>query len=287
MRKHTIDYIREEFFKYNYILLSDTYINVHNPLNFICPNGHTHKISFCAWKKGQRCKKCVDDFRRYSIELVRYYFYKEGYELLSDKYINNRQKLEVICPSGHITDCTFDNFRSGFRCKHCAKNVKHNIEFIREQFEKEGYELITKHYVNSKQKLKYMCTLGHIHEITWTDWYNGGYRCPTCWAISICGSGNNQWKGGKSFEEYCPVWRDKDYKESIRYRDGNKCINCYCYSKRPNDLTVHHIDYNKKNCHHNNLITLCRVCNILANKDREWHKAWYQAIMYRRYNYNY
>lgn len=97
------------------------------------------------------------------------------------------------------------------------------------------------------------------------------------------GAGNPSWKGGISCEPYCDVWLDKEYKESIKQRDGYKCINPYCISKNLNDLTIHHIDYNKKSCVPENLITLCRSCNFRANKDREWHKAWYQAIMYRRY----
>jgi len=36
-----------------------------------------------------------------------------------------------------------------------------------------------------------------------------------------------------------------------------------------------------------NLITVCVSCNSLANVNRSWHKAWYQAIMFRRYGYLY
>jgi 5-methylcytosine-specific restriction endonuclease McrA len=101
--------------------------------------------------------------------------------------------------------------------------------------------------------------------------------------LGLFGEGNPNWKGGKSFEEYCPVWKDEEYKQSIRERDGNVCLNPYCDSKNPNDLTIHHIDYDKQNCHPSNLITVCRSCNIRANKDRRWHKAWYSAIMSMRY----
>ena len=62
------------------------------------------------------------------------------------------------------------------------------------------------------------------------------------------------------------------------------CLNPYC-SKEHNVLTLHHIDYNKNNCGPDNLITLCNSCNSQANKDRGWHKAWYQAILKNRYNY--
>lgn len=99
---------------------------------------------------------------------------------------------------------------------------------------------------------------------------------------SMCGSGNPMWKGGVTYEPYCEQWRDRDYKESIKERDDYKCLNPEC-NKISNILNIHHIDYNKKNCHPFNLITLCVSCNAKANKDRWWHISWYKAIIYNRY----
>jgi hypothetical protein len=130
---------------------------------------------------------------------------------------------------------------------------------------------------------RYICPVGHKHKTIWNAWRNGN-RCPTCSALNRFGSGNPSWKGGKSFEPYCEVWKDKEFKLDIRERDGNKCLNPYCDSKNPDDLTIHHIDYNKQNCHPSNLITVCRSCNSAANKDEKWHKAWYHAILNKRYN---
>jgi len=92
---------------------------------------------------------------------------------------------------------------------------------------------------------------------------------------------NPNWRGGKSFEPYCSDWTS-EYKEYIRGRDNNKCQNPYCYCKNSVDLTVHHIDYNKKNCAPENLITVCRSCNSRANKDRKWHTAWYKAVTLKK-----
>lgn len=97
------------------------------------------------------------------------------------------------------------------------------------------------------------------------------------------GEKNANWKGGISYEPYCDVWLDKDYKESIKERDGYKCLNPEC-NKSTNRLCLHHIDYDKKNCSPNNLITICISCNTKANKDRNWHKSWYKTILYRKYN---
>lgn len=96
------------------------------------------------------------------------------------------------------------------------------------------------------------------------------------------GNGNPNWRGGISYEPYCEQWSDIEYKESIKERDGHICLNPEC-KKITNKLCVHHIDYNKKNCHPLNLITICISCNSKANINRRWHKAWYKAIIYNRY----
>jgi len=97
------------------------------------------------------------------------------------------------------------------------------------------------------------------------------------------GSNSCHWKGGISGEPYCEQWKDKDYKESIKERDKYRCLNPECCSKNKQDIVIHHIDYNKLNCHPNNLITVCRSCNLKANFNRKWHKGWYKAIIFNRY----
>ena len=44
------------------------------------------------------------------------------------------------------------------------------IEYIREQFEKEGCTLLTKKYKNNNQKLKYICSYNKIHFVSWNNW---------------------------------------------------------------------------------------------------------------------
>ena len=93
------------------------------------------------------------------------------------------------------------------------------------------------------------------------------------------------WRGGLSADPYCYQWLDKEYKNSIKERDGYKCLNPCCNDGRY--LNIHHINYDKKDCHFKNLITVCRSCNSKANHDREWHQDWYQVLLHNRYGYNY
>lgn len=95
--------------------------------------------------------------------------------------------------------------------------------------------------------------------------------------ISISNSGENHpnWKGGISCEPYCPLWLDKEYKESIKERDEYQCQNPFCVCDNTN-LVVHHINYDKKDCHPDNLITLCNSSNSKANYNRLFWQNLYE-----------
>ena len=96
-------------------------------------------------------------------------------------------------------------------------------------------------------------------------------------AKHFIGPKSNFWKGGIANEPYCPIWGDKKYKENIKARDNYKCQNPDCWGNS-DTLNIHHIDYNKKNCTPDNLITLCVSCNARANINRDYWKNIYQRI---------
>jgi hypothetical protein len=79
------------------------------------------------------------------------------------------------------------------------------------------------------------------------------------------------WKGGTSYGQYSVDWT-KTLKRSIRERDKYTCKIC---GKQQGDkaFDVHHIDYNKKNCNPQNLITLCHSCHCKTNTH---HNYWIQ-----------
>jgi len=281
--KHTINYIRTQFEKENYKLIEQEYVGAHTKMAYVCLNGHKHKINWANWSQGKRCPYCYGNVKL-TLEFLKKEFDKDGYVLLSRHYIGNKQKLDYICPNGHKHGMEWVSWKNGHRCPTCAGNVPYKIEFIKEEFEKEGYKLLTDFYANSKQKLDYICPADHLSSISFTGW-RLGQRCNTCAHIKMSAAGHWNWQGGISCEPYCQDWT-RAYKEYIKERDGYKCLNPYCNSKNPNDLTVHHIDYNKKACGPENLITVCRSCNAKANYDRDWHTMWYQIIINKRYSEN-
>lgn len=87
---------------------------------------------------------------------------------------------------------------------------------------------------------------------------------------------HSNWQGGISFEPYSVDWTD-DLKRAIRKRDKYTCQLC---RKEP-AIVVHHIDYDKKNCDPNNLITLCRSCNPKVNFNRKYWTNYFKKKIKR------
>lgn len=282
MKKLTYEFVKDSFEKDNYVLLSKEYKGNKIKLDYRCPNNHEHSIAFDNWQAGKRCPHCVGNAKP-SLESIKESFKSKGYQLLSTEYKNSRTKLNYICPKGHKHSIGWDSWRCGHGCTFCANMPVMNIEVVKERFTMEGYVLLSEGYVNEYSKLSYICPNGHQHSTRWNNWQQGN-RCPTCDDIEKTGPGHPNWNGGTSYEPYCSIWADKEYKRDIKERDGHSCLNPYC-SRDCNKLHIHHIDYDKKNCGPKNLITVCNSCNAKANYDRDWHKAWYKAIIKKRYNY--
>jgi hypothetical protein len=88
---------------------------------------------------------------------------------------------------------------------------------------------------------------------------------------------------GYYINDYSKEFNDK-LKNKIRKRDNNTCQLCkikeYEHLKKYKiKLSIHHIDYNKKNCKEDNLITLCRTCNYLVNYHRIGWKYFFKALL--------
>lgn len=87
----------------------------------------------------------------------------------------------------------------------------------------------------------------------------------------VNGNKNPNWRGGIQFEPYSPEFDDK-LKKQIKERD-KCCRYCYTTIKR---LNIHHIDYNKKNSIHSNLISLCVSCHMKTNFNRKYWTNYFQ-----------
>lgn len=87
--------------------------------------------------------------------------------------------------------------------------------------------------------------------------------------VKRSGENHHNWQGGISTLPYGPEF-NSSLKNQIRERDNHTCQECHqTEDQLEYPLSVHHIDYDKKNNGPENLISLCRSCHSQTNFSRE------------------
>lgn len=113
---------------------------------------------------------------------------------------------------------------------------------------------------------------------------NRGRFCSSgCRYESMSGKNHPSWKGGTSFEPYCPKFNNK-FKERVREFWGRKCGICGKSEEEDiRKLSVHHVNYEKMVCCNNVaplFITACLSCHWKTNHNRNyWEEMLTNYIM--------
>lgn len=196
-RKRTFEEVKELFESRGYELLETEYINNNTKMAYIC-NKHKEEgvqyITYSNLRGGKGCKYCAIerrvDVQRLDFETIKKAFENVGLELISspEDYKNSHSKLKYRCPkhSNIIQETTYDSIRQGHGCYLCgkesiAKKQTYDYEFVKQEFDKRGYELLSKEYVGCKEYLEYRCSNhpDHIQRITF-DAFRKGQGCRFC-----------------------------------------------------------------------------------------------------------
>jgi hypothetical protein len=171
---------------FNYKLISEIYKSCEHKLLIECDKGHQYLGNLHNFKLGNRCPFCnTTQNTKHNFNFIKEKIGLEGYKLLSTEYINSRQKLELICTSGHNCSISFHDFQKGCRCKTCfnlnrGKNRKLTYEVVKKDFEDNGYTLLTDLYENIYQKLDVICPNGHSWSVSVANFRNNNCRCSKC-----------------------------------------------------------------------------------------------------------
>ena len=151
-------------------------------------------------------------------------------------------------------------------CKQCNKEFKVFPAILNQSFCSKECQ-----YKNH-EKIKYICKQCNKE---FTDHPSKGERffCSNeCSHIYFSGKNHPSYIDGNS-TKYCYKFNNK-LKTKIRNRDNNICQLCGKKKEQEiSELSVHHIHYDKENCDPN-LITLCRSCNLKANKYRDYWEVY-------------
>lgn len=192
-KRLTYEYVKEQIEKEGYELLSKEYSNNSSKLLLQCPEKHIAQISYGKFQTGVRCLSCwkIRKKEKYtkSFDYVKDYIESRNYELISDKYVNNRQKLTMVCPEKHTISLSFSSFQQNIRCPKCshrkrAGKRKHSFDYVKEYIEKNNDKLLDNAYINSATKLNLLCPKSHRYSITFNS-YKAGHRCKICYHKSL------------------------------------------------------------------------------------------------------
>jgi len=180
-----------------------------------------------------------------------------------EDYKNNTSKFLLQCSENHQFEFCYAYLKDGSRCPYCFGRKHITIDFIREEFLKRNYILLSTEYINAHEKLVYICNK-HPQEVQKISWNNfkSGKGCKFC-GIEKYSQSNllNQDIVFKIFEDKGLVIFDGE-----EYKGVNVKIKCYC-KNHPN--IIQYLSYG------NILITKfpCKYCYIDAYKG-ENHPHW-------------
>ena len=100
--------------------------------------------------------------------------------------------------------------------------------------------------------------------------------------IKVSGENSVHWKGGISFEPYCPKF-NKDLKKRIRAFFKNQCVMCGEHNWNGHELSCHHVTYNKNMCCDGKQVRFAALCNrhhsMTNHGDRQrWEDMLHRSI---------
>lgn len=181
-KRLTIKKMKDIAFERGGKCMSEKYINNRTKLVWECANGHRWKATPDSIIAGRWCPFDAGNLRL-SIEEMKEIASKRGGKCLSEKYVNNRTKLEWECAKGHRWKAVPETIKAGHWCPECAEITKPNMRDIRKIALSLGGRCLSKEYINAHTKLFWQCSDGHRWYCKLNSIKNGSW-CPIC-SISL------------------------------------------------------------------------------------------------------
>jgi hypothetical protein len=102
---------------------------------------------------------------------------------------------------------------------------------------------------------------------------------PDC----LLGENNPAWRGGLSFEPYCPKFNN-EFKERVRAFFGYRCQICgHLWQLGERKLAVHHVNFDKQTCCNDSIplfVPICTgKCHTKTNHNRPFWEDWFTEII--------
>jgi hypothetical protein len=243
-KKLTTEFVKEEYKKHDCEFLDNEYVNKKYKHKIKCNNNHIFYQSYGS-SKSHNCPKCAiikkNNKRKYNLEFIKKEYLKKNCKFLDKKYINSKYKHNIKClKCNYIWKQEYNHFQQGQGCPKCVGNIKHTLDFVKEQYQKRGYEFLDKEYVNGQFKHNIKCDKGHIWKQSYSS-FTQKRGCPKC-AIEERANKKrhsldfikNQYQK-RNYEFLDPEYNGSNFKHNI------KCLKCgYIFLQLYRDFTQLH-----------------------------------------------
>lgn len=195
-------------------LLSTEYKGINDKLKLKCECSEIFYITFAYFKYSSKKKCSICTNGGYNINYVKK-FVEENSEsvLISEEYNNMNHSLKFQCKCGNIFERSFGDFKLNKRtmCQECSKNKLSIKEIRKKTQEVSNCKLISDEYINSTEKLNFMCECGNMFSCSWDKFiYHNQRRCKICT--------KQQSKGEYNIEKYL-INNDISYKTQYMFDD--------------------------------------------------------------------
>ena len=230
--KYDIDSVQTLFEEKGFTLITTEYQNCKQILDYICSKGHKNETTLEKFMQKCECLECNGKKKpnKITIDFIQKLCDDNGFTLLSDEYEGYEKKLKMICPKGHEISVSYHSWSgTNYGCFSCGREktgekTRLSYDFVKTEFEKRKFTLLTDNYTNKKQKLEYICDKNHKGEMSFDSFYYQNSGCIEC-----SGSKKHTIDTVRQLlknEEY--ILLTKTYtnnKQKIRYKCPNKHIN--------------------------------------------------------------
>ncbi len=221
------------------------------------------KPTICAYLRKFKLK-----IRSNSEAHIKYNFITKKF--LITEYITNEKSQAQIAKSIGCSQKTLGDYLRKF-------SIKIN------GFGRSRYGKRNSNYIDGRTKKQHYC-IDCGNKTCYDTWKCGTKRCRKCAGIKELGELNHRWIDGRSYEPYPQEFTPK-LKLKIRKRDDFTCQECGMIEEEHlivygRVLEIHHIDYNKKNCNEENLLSLCKQCNLRVNHNRRYWEYYFRKKIY-------
>lgn len=167
------------------ICKSTEYINNKSKIIVMCEKGHQWNAYPYNLKRGEWCPKCASINRinnnKLTFDDVKQRIIKYNITCLSNKYVDQNNKMKWMCKNGHEFESTFHNIMQGHGCRYCTKFVSQEIarQFMEKIFNKKFDTIYPKWLINPKTGRNLELD-GYNEELKIAFEYNGEQHYKIC-----------------------------------------------------------------------------------------------------------